>query len=128
MQVIARAQGRVGGLPEKIAGTIAYFTFLPALIFLFVEPYRRNLFVRFHAMQCLLVTAASILVALLLKVAGFALFVIPALGPLLVVLIDVVAALAAIFIWLILVVKAVQGETFKIPILGDVAEHYACRL
>ena len=125
MRIEARAQGRVGALPETVAGGLAYFTFLPALLFLFVEPYRRNFFVRFHALQSFLITVAAILLGLVLKLAGLALFVIPVLGPLLVVVVDVVAALAALFVWLVLVVKALRGETFKIPILGDFAEQYA---
>jgi uncharacterized membrane protein len=115
----------VGVLPESVAGGLAYFTFLPALFFLFVEPYRRNAFLRFHALQSFLITIAVILLALVLRLSGMALFVIPVLGPLLVVLVDVVVALAAVFVWFVLVVKAFRGETFKIPFLGDFAEHYA---
>lgn len=125
MQVIHRARGNVGILSENVAGALAYFTFIPAVVFLFVEPYRRNLFVRFHAIQCFLFTAAIIVIALFLRLAAYALFVIPVLGPLLVVLVDVVAALAALVLWVVLVIKALQGEAFKVPMLGDFAEHYA---
>ncbi|HZQ95505.1 MAG TPA: hypothetical protein VFA67_10885 [Candidatus Sulfotelmatobacter sp.] len=128
MQVIERAQGKVGGLPVNLAGALAYLTPLPALIFLLVEPYRRNLFVRFHALQCWLTAAVVILLGLILRVAGLVLFLIPMLGPLLVVLMGAVIGLAAVFVWLVLVVKAFQGETFKLPILGEFAERYAARL
>ena len=37
------------GLSDSAAGALAYFTFIPAIIFLIVEPYSRNPFVRFHA-------------------------------------------------------------------------------
>ena len=63
MQIIARAQGKVGVLSENVAGALAYFTILPAILFLFLEPYRKNLFVRFHALQCFLYTAAIVLLA-----------------------------------------------------------------
>lgn len=125
MLVITRVRGKVGALSESIAGALAYFTIIPAVVFLFLEPYRRNLFVRFHAFQCLLFTAVIILIALTLRLAGYALFVIPVLGPLLVVVVDVVAGLAAVFLWLALVVKALQGEAFSLPVLGDFAQHYA---
>jgi uncharacterized membrane protein len=128
MQVVGPATGKVGALSENVAGALAYFTILPAIFFLFVEPYRRDLFVRFHALQSFLFTAATVLLALVLRLASYALFVIPVLGPLLVVLVDVVAALAAIFLWLVLVVKTFQGQTFKVPVLGDFAEHYAGEL
>jgi uncharacterized membrane protein len=125
MQVITPTQGKVGMLSENLAGALAYFTILPAILFLFVEPYRKNLFVRFHALQCFLYTAAIVLLGVALTFADYVLFVIPVLGPLLVVVIDAVAALAAILLWCVLVAKAWRGEIFKIPLLGDFAERYA---
>ena len=125
MQVIGHAQGKVGVLSENVAGTMAYLTILPAILFLSLLPYRKNLFVRFHALQSCLFTAAIVLLAVGLRLADYVLFVIPVLGPLLIVVIDVVAALAAILLWFVLVAKAWRGETFKIPGLGDVAERYA---
>ena len=106
-------------------GPLAYFTILPAILFLFVEPYRKNIFVRFHALQCFLYTAAIVLLGVALRLTDYVLFVIPVLGPLLVVVIDAVAALAAILLWCVLVAKAWRGETFKIPLLGGFAERYA---
>jgi uncharacterized membrane protein len=125
MQVITPTQGKVGMLSENLAGALAYFTILPAILFLFVEPYRKNIFVRFHALQCFLYTAAIVLLGVALRFADYVLFVIPVLGPLLVVVIDAVAALAAILLWCVLVAKAWRGEIFKIPLLGDFAERYA---
>ena len=120
-----RASGKVGALPERIAGALAYFTFIPAVVFVFVEPYKKNLFVRFHSIQCLLLWATGGVLALALKVAGFALFFIPVVGQLFVVLIFVLAGLAAVAVWLVLVVKALQGEKFKLPLLGEFAERNA---
>jgi uncharacterized membrane protein len=128
MQVIAKAHGKVGGLPENLAGALAYFTFLPAIVFLLLQPYRKNRFVRFHALQCLLFTVATILIALLLWLASLALFAVPVLGPLLVVLVAAVATLAAIFAWLVLVIKAFQGATYKLALVGEFAEQYADRI
>jgi uncharacterized membrane protein len=125
MQVITPTQGKVGMLSENLAGALAYFTILPAILFLFVEPYRKNIFVRFHALQCFLYTAAIVLLGVALRLTDYVLFVIPVLGPLLVVVIDAVAALAAILLWCVLVAKAWRGEIFKIPLLGDFAERYA---
>lgn len=125
MRVIGRAQGKVGALPENIAGALAYVTFVPAIIFLLVKPYRRDEFVRFHSLQCLAVWAAALVLALVLKLVGLVLFIIPMLGPLLVLLLDVVVPLAGIFLWLVLLVKAFQGESFRLPWLGDLAQKYA---
>lgn len=125
MQVAARAQGKVGFLPENVAGALAYFTFIPAAVFLFLEPYKKNRFVRFHSIQSLLLWIAAILVAVALKLGGLLVFMIPVVGPLVLVLISVFLGLAAFVVWLVLVVKALQGEIFKLPALGDFAEQNA---
>lgn len=119
------ARGKVGALPEQIAGSLAYFSFLPAIVFLLLEPYRRNLFVRFHSIQSLMFCGAAATLAAALRLAGLVLFLIPRAGPLLATLIDVLATLAAIFLWMVLVVKALQGELFKLPLLGGLAEQYS---
>jgi uncharacterized membrane protein len=68
---------------------------------------------------------ASILAGVALKLASVVLFIIPVLGPLLMVLVSIVVALAAAVIWLVLVVKAFQGFMFRLPVLGEFAVHYA---
>lgn len=110
---------------ENIVGALAYLTFIPAIFFLLVEPYNKNRFVRFHSVQCLLLGAAAILLAIALKLASVVLFIIPVLGPLVVLLVSTVVALAVVVIWLVLVIKAFQGEMFKLPLLGDIAGHQA---
>ena len=35
------------GLTDNVAGLLAYVTIIPAIIFLVIEPYNRNRFVRF---------------------------------------------------------------------------------
>ena len=125
MQTPARAQGTVGSFPENIAGALAYFTFIPAIVFLLVEPYSRNRFVRFHSVQCLLLWGAALVLGAALKIAGWVLLIIPVIGHLLVFLISVVVGLAAFVVWLVLVVKALQGEAFKLPVIGDWAERQA---
>jgi uncharacterized membrane protein len=125
MHAEVRAQGRVGVLPENVGGALAYFTFIPAIVFLVVEPYKKNRFLRFHSVQCLLLWAAAILIAIALKLASVVLFIIPVLGPLLVWVVAAVVVLAAIVIWLVLVVKAFQGDMFHLPWLGEFAAHYA---
>ncbi|MGB8063239.1 MAG: hypothetical protein WCF26_15195 [Candidatus Sulfotelmatobacter sp.] len=118
-------EGKVGPLPVNLAGALAYFTFVPAIVFLFVDPYKKNRFVRFHSIQCLLFSGAVIVLSAALRLAGLAIFLIPLLGPLLVAVVDVVVALAAVLLWLVLVVKAFQGEMFKLPVLGDFAEQHS---
>jgi uncharacterized membrane protein len=125
MHAPERAQGGVGALPERIAGALAYFSFVPAIVFLLVDPYNRNRFVRFHSFQCLLAWLAGFVIGAALKFVKVALLIIPFLGHLLALLISGLIALAAVVVWLVLVVKALQGEMFKLPVLGDFAEKQA---
>lgn len=119
------AMGKVGALPKNIAGALAYFTLVPAIVFLLVDPYRKSRFVRFHAVQCLLVWLVGAVVALALRVLGMAVFLIPVLGPLLVVIASAAIMLAAFLLWLVLIIKALQGEMFGLPWLGPVARQHS---
>ncbi len=121
MGPVERARGTVGALPETLAGALAYFL-LPAIVFLLVEPYNKNRFVRFHSFQCLGLCLVGLVVGASLRVVGFLLFFIPGLGHLLVWLVSMVVGLAFFMVWVVLVVKALQGEMFKLPLVGDFAE------
>jgi uncharacterized membrane protein len=120
-----RASGRVGVFSEGIAAALAYLSFIPALIFLFREPYRSNRFVRFHSVQCLLCWLVAIVIASLLRLLSLVIFWIPVAGPLLFVVIAAISALAAFLLWIVLIVKSAQGETFKLPWIGNYADHYS---
>jgi len=119
------AMGKVGFLHENFAAALSYVTFLPAVVFLLAEPYRKNAFVRFHSIQCLLFSLACIVMGVLVRLFSLLLFFVPALGPLLSILLIVLATLAAIFLWIVLFVKAFQGEKFSLPLLGAYAEQYS---
>jgi len=119
------AKQKLGVLRENFAGALAYLTFLPALVFLLLDPYRRNPFVRFHCLQCLLFWLVCVVLAVVVRVVCLGLLFIPIVGPLLAVLVVVVIALAAVFMWIVLLVKAFQGERFALPVIGDLAEQYS---
>jgi uncharacterized membrane protein len=120
MRTVERARGIVGVLPETLAGALAYFL-LPAIVFLLIEPYKSNRFVRFHSFQCVGLCLVGLVVGAMLRVAGYALFFIPALGPLLILLVFMVVGLGVVAVWVVLIVKALQGETFKLPLVGPFA-------
>src|SRR5580704_19303270 len=123
MRPVESARGTVGALPETLAGALAYLL-LPAIVFLLVEPYSKNRFVRFHSFQCLGVCLAGVVVGASLRVVGFGLFFIPAIGHMLVWLLSMVVGLAFIAVWFLLVAKTLQGEMFKLPLVGDFAERH----
>jgi uncharacterized membrane protein len=119
------SKAKVGAFPENIAGALAYLTFIPAIIWLLREPYNQNRFVRFHSAQCLLLWVVGALVVVGLRLSGLVLFHVPVLGPLVIVLLWGMVLLAVFLIWVVLVVKALQGEMFVLPVLGNFAELFA---
>jgi uncharacterized membrane protein len=125
MQRPERAQAKIGMLTENVAGALAYFSFIPATLLLLLKPYSKNRFVRFQCLQCLFLTLICLLLGVALKLTSPILFLVPLVGPLFVSLVSIVGALAAVVVWLVLVVKAFQGEVFKLPLLGELAERQA---
>jgi uncharacterized membrane protein len=105
-------------LEENIAGMLAYFTIIPAIIFLLIEPYNKNRFVRFHSFQCLFAAGALFVLHIALSIVGYAL-------PLIVIPIYMLLGLAELALWILLVIKAYQHVMFKLPIVGDLAEKQA---
>lgn len=99
------------GLDENVAGALTYaLGWITAIGFLVTEP--ANKFVRFHAMQSLIVFGG-------LSLAWFIAMSIPLLGWLIAFVI--IPPLSAV-LWLLLMFKAYQGARFKVPFAGDVAE------
>jgi len=81
------------------------------LIFIILE--KDNKFVRFHALQSIVVFGVLNL--------GFSIILIPVIGWLLSLLI----ILLAFVFWIVLMIRAYQGEKIKMPIAGDFAEKQA---
>ncbi len=115
----------MGALSRTLAGALAYCTIIPAIVFLLVEPYSRDRFVRFHSFQCIGFWLAALVIGAVVRTAAFLLFFVPLLGYLVVLLLSMVTSLGLLAIWVVLVVKALQGEMFKLPLVGDFAEQHA---
>jgi len=107
---------------DNLIAALAYVTFIPALVFVLIEPFKSNRFIRFHSFQSIFLALATILIAIALRILFFVLTLIPVLGHLLAWLVIPVALLGWGILWLVLLVKALQGETFKLPLLGSLAE------
>lgn len=109
------------GLSENAAGGLAYITVIPAIIFLIVAPYNRSSYVRFHAWQCIFMAIAWFVIDVAIGIFGrflvFFRLITLGLYPL--------VALAMLILWLIVLIKAFNGERFKLPIVGDLAEKQA---
>ena len=122
----AASSGEPLPIAENVAGVVAYITIFPAIVFLLLEPFKRNRFVRFHSLQHLLLWAAGVGIGMAAGLAGAVLQLIPFMRVLLFPLAGLIS-LAWFFLWVLLVVKAYNHEMFKLPILGDLAEEWMYR-
>ena len=112
-------------MAENVAGMLAYFTIIPAIIFLLIEPYNRNRFVRFHSFQCLFVAVGLIVLDIALAIVSSILHFVPVIGWIFSAILWPLYGLAILGLWLLLVIKAYQHEMFKLPFVGDLAEKQA---
>jgi uncharacterized membrane protein len=101
---------------ERLAAAMGYFTLLPATVLLFLPAFRGSRFVRFHAWQSILLWGVFFLASL----AAILLSNIAAAVPLL--MLGILGSLAMFFLWIVLSLKAWQGEWFELPLLGMLAE------
>jgi uncharacterized membrane protein len=106
------------GLSDNAAAAIAYLTFIPAIIFLLLEPYSKKPFIRFHAMQCLGLTVASV-------VLHFAIMMLVFILHGFTFMLSTLVSLGFFVLWLMCIVSAAQGKWFKVPVIGDFAQKQA---
>lgn len=102
------------GLSTNAAGALAYVTIIPAIIFLVVEPYNKSSFVRFHAWQSIFFCIAAVALQVILSV-------IPVIGW--IILPFAMVALLVVWIWVLL--KAMKGELYQLPVIGKFAAQQA---
>jgi uncharacterized membrane protein len=102
-------------LAERAVAAAAYLTFIAGAVTLFVPAFRKNRFVRFHAWQSILLWG----VFSLLTVA--ALLLSNVVSIMLILVSGILASLAMFFLWIVLSVKAWEGERFELPLFGHLA-------
>ena len=98
------------GMDQNIAGLLCYVAgWITGLIFFLIE--KENRFVRFHAMQSIITFGGLTVLSIALGMIPFVnLVMLPILGIL------------QLILWIVLMVKAYQGQLFKLPVIGDMAE------
>jgi uncharacterized membrane protein len=114
----------LGGIDGNLAALLGYIIWVIALISVIME--KENRFVKFHAIQSLLLHAAAaiafvalmiviIILGVILAVAGLA----PLAGILWLLYMVVVVGYIAVLVYS--AVKAYNGLEFKLPVIGDMA-------
>jgi len=100
---------------ERAAAAVAYLPLVSAAVILFLPAFRNNRFVRFHAWQSILLWG----VFFVLTIA--ALFLSNVAAAMVFLLFGILASLAMLFLWIVLSLKAWQGERFEVPLFGELA-------
>ncbi|MGQ4915895.1 MAG: DUF4870 domain-containing protein [Candidatus Asgardarchaeia archaeon] len=99
------------GLEENLEGALAYaLGFLTGILFFLLE--KESKFVKFHAVQSTLTFLAIFVIDMVI---GY----IPYIGHIL----GWAFGIAVFVFWIFCMVKAYQGEYFKVPVIGNIAEN-----
>jgi len=108
--MMGSSEKTASGFDENVAAALCYgLGWVSGLLFFATEP--ENRFVRFHAMQSMLVFGPACVVFMIC-------LSIPFLGWIL----SIFVFYGSAALWLVLMFKAYQGERFKLPVAGDIAE------
>jgi uncharacterized membrane protein len=100
-------------LEPNIAGLLCYVGgWISGIVFLVLE--QKNKFIRFHAIQSIIVFGA-------IWLAGLILGRIPFIGP----FFGTIIGIFGFILWLVLMVKAYNNQLYKVPIAGDQAERWS---
>ena len=104
------AGGSTTGLEPNIAGFLCYLGgWITGIIFLIIE--QENRFVRFHALQSIVVFGS-------LTIIGTFFRWIPIFGT----VFSTIIGILAFILWILLMVKAYQGELYKVPVASQIVE------
>jgi uncharacterized membrane protein len=110
------------GMEDNLAGALCYLLgFITGIVFLVLEPYNKNPFVRFHAFQSIFFSlgwiAISIALSIVFMIMGFALqglwFIFLPIRALI--------GLLGFLLWLFCMYKAYNRERYMLPIVGPLA-------
>jgi uncharacterized membrane protein len=111
------------GLQPNLAGALCYLAgFVTGIVFLVLEPYRHDRFIRFHAFQSIFLNVAWVVVFI---GAGIVTAILPGMLRSMSLMLHSLLSLVVFLLWLFLMYKAYQGASFKLPLIGDMAERQA---
>jgi len=103
---------------ERIFSALCYaFGIVSGVVFLNLEPHRQNPTIRFHAWQSIFYCIAWFAITGMAGVFHVGFFYLWFLSPF--------VGLAAFVLWVLLIVKAYNGEKFVLPLIGELAEKQA---
>lgn len=118
------AAGTQSGLAENVAAALCYLVgWVTGVIFFLID---KRPTVRFHAAQSIVVFGALHIASIVLSwVFGLGFFLGGWTGLSIGALLAVLVNLAAFVLWIVLMIKAYQGERFEVPIAAGIAQGFA---
>jgi uncharacterized membrane protein len=114
-------------MSSNVAGLLTYILgFITGIIFLVIEPYKNDKFVRFHAFQSIFFNVALIVfwIAYMIVTSILSFVSLGVLG-ILMFFVGLLVFLAILAYWIFLMYKAYNNELYKIPFIGDLAAKQA---
>lgn len=116
------SQAAASGLTPNMAGALAYVLgFITGIIFLVLEPYKNDRFVRFHAMQSIFYSVACIAFGIVWGIFWGIVFAASTSLGLILAPVRLIISLAMFVYWLYLMYQAYNNREYRIPIIGDLA-------
>ena len=96
---------------NRLLAAFAYLGWFVTGMVLLVGVKKENDFVRFHAMQSILVFGGvfiSLIILLFIPIVGW--------------IVEYFVGLFSFILWVFLLWKAISGDRYKVPVIGDMAE------
>jgi uncharacterized membrane protein len=115
------------GLNANTAGALAYLAgVITGILFLVIDPYKSDRFVRFHAFQSIFFNVAWIGLWIAWMIVGLVLgAVTKGFFFILQVPIDLLLMVGGFALWAFLMFSAYQGKTMRLPVIGALAAKQA---
>ena len=115
------------GLTPNVAGALAYLVgFITGILFLVIDPFKSDRFVRFHAFQSIFFNVAWIAFWIVWTIVGFVLGAVShGLFFIISLPINLLVSVGGLCLWIYMMYAAYQGKTVKLPIIGALAAKQA---
>lgn len=123
----AEPVARGSGLEPNVAGALAYFLgALTGILFLVIDKDRP--FVRFHAMQSIVLTVAFVALSVVLFIVSVALGALPIIGWIVSFLLSIAIWIGGFVLWVYLMYRAYQGDEWELPVVGPQARKFSAQV
>lgn len=119
---IERSKEELEQSDARIFGALAYLPVMAPLIPIIILLVKKDIYIRFHAIQAILLYAAEIVISIVLVILGI-LSMATILLTFIMIPVILIFGFGALFLNLYMMYKAYKGEKYKLPVIGNYAEN-----